>query len=432
MHVAWPTLTPPAGGAVCEAVVPAAMASEPSPPAPPPSRTAARRGARGAPKHAAPAAAAQSLCTRIAGSKALWAVAVVAAVWAIVELSLQNEHDDRWVTTGEGGVATTAAMLRQRHYEQAIAELSSDNATVMAKHSAAMDAAGLHSYVADVRGWSGLRPDHTPHPGSSGNEGVYPKGTETVLAEGHWDKFRPAWQDENYVLFIAEAHHLLYGTPWADGADLFNHLVREGLQPHHRVLDLPCGSGRLGIKLAAYLRPDRYYGMDADEFSVAAFLQYEIPVNGLVYKRPRVLVGEHFDIERFATAWPAEGSDTQVDYTGERGDARHSALARARMLHGARAMAASDDLKFDRIVSIAGINHFEKDTLTACLSAWKRHLADGGEMRVSHITALDNIGEDKTRYLAKLGLRLVRTYTMATTFLTSPGGDYHFGIITHL
>lgn len=95
---------------------------------------------------------------------------------------------------------------------------------------------------------------------------------------------------------LAEAHHNYYGAPWALGRDIFEFLVnRTNLQPNHRVLDVGCGSMRVGIHFAAYLEPGHYSCIEADALSLAAALLYEIPVNGLLQKRPHVINSNTFD-----------------------------------------------------------------------------------------------------------------------------------------
>lgn len=48
------------------------------------------------------------------------------------------------------------------------------------------------------------------------------------------------------------------------GALQFEYLVAEGLQPHHRLLDLGCGSLRGGVHFVGYLEPGHYYGLDSN------------------------------------------------------------------------------------------------------------------------------------------------------------------------
>ena len=59
-----------------------------------------------------------------------------------------------------------------------------------------------------------------------------------------------------------EDHHRSYGGPWCRGRDHLNSLICEGLDPDDYVLDLGCGSMRVGIWLTQYLNAGRYFGLE--------------------------------------------------------------------------------------------------------------------------------------------------------------------------
>ncbi len=96
-----------------------------------------------------------------------------------------------------------------------------------------------------------------------------------------------------------EEHHRGYGGPWCRGRDHFNSLIREGLQPDDSVLDLGCGSLRVGIWLVQYLNPGRYYGVDSHYPSLEVAASYEVPLHGLSDKRPRLLHSPSFELDHF-------------------------------------------------------------------------------------------------------------------------------------
>jgi hypothetical protein len=55
------------------------------------------------------------------------------------------------------------------------------------------------------------------------------------------------------------------GGHWDDVAKIqFDALTRFGLEPQHRLLDMPCGSFRVGRLLIPYLEPGNYIGVEAD------------------------------------------------------------------------------------------------------------------------------------------------------------------------
>ncbi len=82
-------------------------------------------------------------------------------------------------------------------------------------------------------------------------------------------------------------HRQLVGGQWEEIGKLqFDFLVEQGLQPHHRLLDVGCGAMRGGIHFAAYLEPQRYFGIDVNEDLLEAARRVEIPTAGLTEKVP--------------------------------------------------------------------------------------------------------------------------------------------------
>lgn len=87
------------------------------------------------------------------------------------------------------------------------------------------------------------------------------------------------------------------------GRQRFALLQEHGLQPHHRVLDVGCGSLRVGRHLIPYLEPGRYCGLDPGEEWVREGLQREVvAVHGaelVEEKRPSFAYNEGFDVSVF-------------------------------------------------------------------------------------------------------------------------------------
>lgn len=58
-------------------------------------------------------------------------------------------------------------------------------------------------------------------------------------------------------------HRDIVGGRWDEtGEAQMRVLLEAGLQPHHRLLDIGCGSLRLGCKVVPYLDPGNYWGTD--------------------------------------------------------------------------------------------------------------------------------------------------------------------------
>lgn len=75
-------------------------------------------------------------------------------------------------------------------------------------------------------------------------------------------------------------------------------LIAQGLQPHHRVIDVGCGSLRAGVKLVDYLDPGNYYGIDINESLLDVGYEKEL-TDELRAKLPRdhLRATERFDCD---------------------------------------------------------------------------------------------------------------------------------------
>ncbi|XP_072960228.1 uncharacterized protein [Typha angustifolia] len=99
---------------------------------------------------------------------------------------------------------------------------------------------------------------------------------------------------------LVEEHHSNYGEPWAGGRDVFEFLAdAAGLVPEDRVLEIGCGTLRVGLHFIRYLNPGQFHCLERDELSLMAALHYELPSQGLLYKRPLIFRGDDMDFSRF-------------------------------------------------------------------------------------------------------------------------------------
>lgn len=83
-------------------------------------------------------------------------------------------------------------------------------------------------------------------------------------------------------------HRRLVGGLW-DEMGLLQHdfLLAQGLKPDHRLLDIGCGSLRLGVRACAYLAPGNYWGTDISTDLLEAGYRQEIVTAGLEARLPR-------------------------------------------------------------------------------------------------------------------------------------------------
>jgi SAM-dependent methyltransferase len=97
-------------------------------------------------------------------------------------------------------------------------------------------------------------------------------------------------------------HRSAVGGMWDEiGPMQRDFLVSQGLQPHHHLLDIGCGSLRGGVHAIRYLEPSRYYGIDRNGELLRCARDIELPAHGIVEKQPRLLENEAFEFWRFET-----------------------------------------------------------------------------------------------------------------------------------
>ncbi|XP_071690386.1 uncharacterized protein [Rutidosis leptorrhynchoides] len=103
---------------------------------------------------------------------------------------------------------------------------------------------------------------------------------------------------------LVEEHHSNYGEPWAGGRDVFEFLAESSkIAPESRVLEIGCGTLRVGLHFISYLMPQHFHCLERDELSLMAAFRYELPAHGLLQKRPMILKGEDMDFERFGSGF---------------------------------------------------------------------------------------------------------------------------------
>ncbi|XP_057541253.1 uncharacterized protein LOC130818976 [Amaranthus tricolor] len=99
---------------------------------------------------------------------------------------------------------------------------------------------------------------------------------------------------------LVEEHHSNYGEPWAGGRDVFEFLAESAhLSPDSQVLEIGCGTLRVGLHFIRYLKPEHFHCLERDELSLMAAFRYELPSQGLLHKRPIIVKGEDMDFSRF-------------------------------------------------------------------------------------------------------------------------------------
>ncbi|KAK2433025.1 S-adenosyl-L-methionine-dependent methyltransferase superfamily protein [Trifolium repens] len=101
---------------------------------------------------------------------------------------------------------------------------------------------------------------------------------------------------------LVEEHHSNYGEPWAGGRDVYEFLAQAiKLRPDSQVLEIGCGTLRVGLHFIRYLNPEHFHCLERDELSLMAAFRYELPAQGLLHKRPLIVKGEDMDFSKFGS-----------------------------------------------------------------------------------------------------------------------------------
>lgn len=186
-----------------------------------------------------------------------------------------------------------------------LSDNSSENSVIQEPANAGTDnnitiATGKDETVPrDLEDW------HELSAGTSGSSfsasSIFKTGFNTILRPfGYQLSKIPSEECENGPrLYYEESHHRSYGRPWCLGRDHLDYLVSRGLRPRDNFLDLGCGALRTGIFVIPYLEADRYYGVEAHRLSLEAAVNYEIPLNNLAPKNPRLLHSSKFDLSHW-------------------------------------------------------------------------------------------------------------------------------------
>lgn len=83
------------------------------------------------------------------------------------------------------------------------------------------------------------------------------------------------------------------------GANQFVLLVMLGLREHHHVLDIGCGSLRLGRLLLPYLRAGRYCGIEPERWLVEEGIESELGDDFVARKQPEFRYADDFSLQGF-------------------------------------------------------------------------------------------------------------------------------------
>lgn len=94
-------------------------------------------------------------------------------------------------------------------------------------------------------------------------------------------------------------HRGYIGGLWDEIGQLqFDFLLSKGLIPDSFLLDIACGSLRLGVKVIPYLRPSHYLGIEKERGLVQAGLEKELDHKIREEKQPNIVISDSFEFEK--------------------------------------------------------------------------------------------------------------------------------------
>jgi len=102
----------------------------------------------------------------------------------------------------------------------------------------------------------------------------------------------------NYKSFVGPEQ--IYDT---HGQSVFDFLIGDGLKPNHNVLDIGCGSLRVGKYLIPFLDTGKYYGLEPEKQALADGIKYEVGKDVMDIKHPKFLYNSNFDFSGFTASF---------------------------------------------------------------------------------------------------------------------------------
>lgn len=98
-------------------------------------------------------------------------------------------------------------------------------------------------------------------------------------------------------------HREYVGGNWDEIGQLqFDFLVSRGLRPEHYLLDIACGSLRLGVKAVPYLQAGHYLGIDKEAALIEAGVTNELGAVLYAEKKPVLIANAAFEFQQFGVA----------------------------------------------------------------------------------------------------------------------------------
>jgi SAM-dependent methyltransferase len=98
-----------------------------------------------------------------------------------------------------------------------------------------------------------------------------------------------------------KGHRDYVGGGWEElGRIQFDFMVAQGLEPHHVLVDVACGSLRAGVHFIPYLDVGNYLGIDKEALLIERGIELELGADVAAEKKPELVVSDAFEFDRFS------------------------------------------------------------------------------------------------------------------------------------
>jgi hypothetical protein len=198
--------------------------------------------------------------------------------------------------------------------------------------------------------------------------------------------------------------------------DIFSHMQFSlmtllGLRQEHTLLDIGCGSLRAGKLFLMYLQPDRYFGIEPEQWLVEEGIERELGRELADRKRPRFLFDRNFSCASFGVTFDYIIAQSIFSHASVAQIRRCLSQARASMkdtsLFAASFVEGDDDYAGDAWVypdtiryRAATIERLASESGLACRrldwfhiggQAWFAFFVPGIEPRIDHLASLNQL-----------------------------------------
>jgi hypothetical protein len=108
-------------------------------------------------------------------------------------------------------------------------------------------------------------------------------------------------EDAGSEIVDGDGHRAYVGGLWeAVGTLQFRFMIEQGLEPHHVLIDVACGSLRGGVRFIPYLERGGYLGIEMQQRLIDIGIEKELGKKLYALKRPEFVTSDRFEFSHFS------------------------------------------------------------------------------------------------------------------------------------